>query len=83
MLCVCVREREVTVKGEHMVVILARADQELWLPGAPLTSIIHALEGLIATQPMFGYRRASGVLNLAPYFCPSPCVIRAVQTLVH
>lgn len=52
-----VRKREHTVKGEHMGVILLRLDQELWFPGVPLTSIIHVLEGLIATQPMFGYRQ--------------------------
>lgn len=56
------RERENTVKGEHMVVILVRVDQELWFPGVPLPSIIHVLEGLIATQPMFGYRQTWGSL---------------------
>lgn len=56
----CVRKREGTVRGEHMVVILVRVDQELWFPGAPLTSIIHALEGLIGTQPMCAYRRGLG-----------------------
>lgn len=45
-----------------MVVILVRVDEELRLPGVPLTSIIHALEGLIATQPVFGYRLAWGSL---------------------
>lgn len=64
MLCVCVckKERENTVKGEHMVVFLVRVDQDLRFPGVPLTSIIHGLEGLIATQPMFGYRQAWGSL---------------------
>lgn len=64
MLCVCVckKERENTVKGEHMVVFLVRADKELRFPRVPLTSIIHVLEGLIATQPMFGYRQAWGSL---------------------
>lgn len=47
------------------MVISGRVGQDLWFPGVPLTSIIHALEGLIATQPMFGYRQAGGVFNLA------------------
>lgn len=60
-------EREYTVKGDHMVVILVRVDQELWVPGVPLISIIHVLKGLIATQPMFGYTQSWGLyfsLNL-------------------
>lgn len=54
-MCVCVREN--TVEGKHMVVILVRLDEDLRVPGVPLTSIIHALESLIATRPMFGYSR--------------------------
>lgn len=42
-----------------MVVILVRVDEELWVPGAPLPSIIHVLGGPIATQPMFGYRQGA------------------------
>lgn len=40
-----------------MVAILVRPSLELWFSGAPLTSIIHVLECLIATQSMFGYRQ--------------------------
>lgn len=50
---VCVYKRE----GRHMVAILVRPSLELWFSGAPLTSIIHVLECLIATQSMFGYRQ--------------------------
>lgn len=47
-------------------VILAWVGRELWFPGVPLASIIHVLEGPIATQPPFGYWQAWGALNLAP-----------------
>lgn len=61
------RDIEHTVEGEHMAVVLVRADQELWVPGVPLASIIHVLEALIATQPMSGYRQYGG-----PYFSLNP-----------
>lgn len=62
-----------TAKGGHMVAILVRPSLELWFSGVPLTSIIHLLECLIATQsvwlqagPYFSFFRLNkGCLNIA------------------